>query len=221
MPELQNEQSPSEDAKTPYEALYKSASATSDDRFNAYRRLKKLDESSMMSLTCSSLSLIIVSLIQLSNFRTFKIPENLADPVTIVQNFIPIIILAISIIVTNCRYGSRAEKMHECARQLNHIKKILKEKTHLKIAWDQDYESHCENYNKIINQHDNHENIDRYTRLIDKSQKGTKNHIWVFHEVGKLAIIIFTTNIYKYNTITLLSIIWPFYIIYKCGTSTC
>ncbi|WP_157696389.1 SLATT domain-containing protein [Pseudomonas asplenii] len=82
--------------------------------------------------------------------------------INIGQNCLPIIMLALSILVSGAKYGTRAEKIHECAQALNHFKKLLKydieDSTFTPSA--ENFKNYAKRYAKIIAKHENHSKMD-------------------------------------------------------------
>lgn len=157
-----------------YLALKKSASSTANFRFNAHRRLEFLDKLSNLALIIASASLIITSI----TIELYKDKVQLDEYIYIGQLCIPIILLALSIIITNCKYGVKAEKMHECAQKLNHFSKLFDYKVAEKLKNPDfiveeyhEYKAFCEDYSKVIKDYDNHNDIDRVAQKIKETFK--------------------------------------------------
>lgn len=82
--------------------------------------------------------------------------------ITIGQNCLPIIMLALSIMISGAKYGVRAERIHDCAQALNHFKKILNFKINdagFAPSFD-DFEEQASKYAEIISKYENHSKID-------------------------------------------------------------
>lgn len=134
-------------------------SLTADYRFNTYRRLNSLEGASNVALILASTALIVVSFIvalygkQLGQAEVY---------ITIGQNCLPIVILALSIMVSGAKYGVRAEKIHDCAQALNHFKKILK--FHIEdnnfILSENKFKDYSKEYSDIIAKYENHSKLD-------------------------------------------------------------
>lgn len=149
---------------TAYEKLYKSADCTADYRFNAYRRLSFLEGASNLSLISASTALIVVSFIVALYSDTFE-KERI---ITIGQNCMPIVMLALSIMVSSAKYGSRAERMHDCAQALNHFKKIIKFKI-LQEGFSpnaDEFRKDAAKYARIISKYENHANLDMHVEKL-------------------------------------------------------
>ncbi|UUE47153.1 SLATT domain-containing protein [Pectobacterium aroidearum] len=82
--------------------------------------------------------------------------------ITIGQNCLPIIMLALSIMVSGAKYGARAEKIHDCAQSLNHLKKILNFDIHDNnfSPSAEIFKRYAEKYTRIIERHENHSKLD-------------------------------------------------------------
>lgn len=142
-----------------YEKLYKSVSCTADYRFNTFRRLNSLEGASNFALILASTALIVVSFIVALYGKNLGRNEIY---ITIGQNCLPIIILALSILVSAAKYGARAEKIHECAQSLNHFKKLLKfdiEDCNFSPSAD-NFKKYATQYSEIISRYENHSKVD-------------------------------------------------------------
>lgn len=187
-----------------YKKLLNSASCTADYRFNAYRRLSSLEGASNVALISASTALIVVSFIVALFEESLGTNQKL---ITIGQNCLPIVMLALSIMVSGAKYGSRSEKMHDCAQALNHFKKILNFKLEDPsfAPSSKDFKKEAKKYAEIISKHENHNDIDRSIEEIKKLQlcfilKIFKSPlIWIM-ERGLL--------FYFYASITLTSAAW-------------
>ena len=144
---------------TAYEKLYTSVSSTADYRFNTYRRLSSLDGAANIALILASTALIVVSFIV--TMYTGKLGRTEAI-ITIGQNCLPIVMLALSILVSGAKYGARAEKIHDCAQALNHFKKILKfDITNEDFSPSaENFKNYATQYADIISKYENHSKID-------------------------------------------------------------
>lgn len=142
-----------------YLKLYSSVNLTADYRFNSYRRLNSLEGASNVALILASTALIVVS------FIVALYSKNLGQDeiyVNIGQNCLPVIILALSILVSGAKYGARAEKIHECAQSLNHFKKLLKYDIEdgAFAPSAENFRSYAEKYAEIIAKYENHSKVD-------------------------------------------------------------
>lgn len=201
-----------------FEDLLNSITMTADDRFNADRRLQALDKSSMLALCSASASLILLSIIPMIQLQSkgntctsfLAIPENIKPIYDFIQICMPIILLALSIAVSFTKYGARAASMHACALEINKLrKKILPMGTYRSINMMHEISN---DYNTILDKYENHDQIDHnYTKhqKKSKSQKVCKLHS-LYYLVFK-----FGYNIYFYRFITISSIMWTAYVLYK------
>lgn len=204
---------------TAYKELHKSASTTADDRFNAYRRLSALDKISLYALSTSSIALIIVSIISITNLNGIKIPEEIKGITDLIQTCIPVLLLAISISVASSNYGARAARMLDSAKKLNSFAK----KIHPDIfnsACEVTYLKKCDEYAAIIEQSENHENIDHKLTLINRKKKQEesleKNQSCRIDLDSKFIAIIKNGPLYFFYLITIiLAILWIIFICIK------
>lgn len=144
---------------TPYKKLYTSVSLTTDYRFNTHARLSSLEGVSNLALILASTALIIVSFIVTLYEEEIKRAEVF---ITIGQHCLPIIILALSIMVSGAKYGVRAEKIHDCAQALNHFKKNLNfdinDDSFLPSAYN--FKKYTSQYREILAKYENHSKLD-------------------------------------------------------------
>lgn len=197
-----------------YEKLRKSASSTANFRFNAARRLDFLDRFSNLALIMASSALIITSIA----IELLKSKVLIADYISIGQLCIPVLLLALSILVTNCKYGVRAEKMHDCAQKLNHYSKLFEYKVSEKNETTQytpeeyiEYKGFCEEYARVLNDYDNHCDIDRTSQKIkDILGKGA-----ITSPFKDLIAFVFNISFvgYFYFLINIASIYWVWHVL--------
>lgn len=187
-----------------YKKLLKSASDTADYRFNAYRRLLRLEHASNLALISASTALIVVSVIVALYSNELGQYEKI---ITIGQNCMPVIMLAVSIMVSGAKYGTRAEKMHECAQALNHLKKLFNFKIQ-KEAFDPTFDEFNKDslkYARVISKFDNHSDADMYVEKVRLWFKG-KYISWLV--VIPVEIIEKGWIYYCYATVSILSLAW-------------
>lgn len=82
--------------------------------------------------------------------------------ITIGQNCLPIIMLALSILVSGAKYGARAEKIHDCAQSLNHFKKLLRfdiEDSSFSPS-SENFRQYATQYAEILAKYENHSKVD-------------------------------------------------------------
>ena len=193
-----------------YEKLYKSVSCTADYRFNTYRRLNSLEGASNFALILASTALIVVSFIVALYGKNLGVNEIY---ITIGQNCLPIIILALSILVSAAKYGTRAEKIHECAQSLNHFKKLLKfdmEDCNFSPTAD-NFKKYATQYSEIISKYENHSKVDSNIEILRIAKLST---------IPKLLIELLAGIIgrgmlyYFYLSMSFMSVAWMFLGIY-------
>jgi len=193
-----------------YEKLYKSVSCTADYRFNTYSRLNELEGASNFSLILASAALIVVSFVVALYGKNLGCNEIY---ITIGQNCLPIIILALSILVSAAKYGARAEKIHECAQSLNHFKKLLKfdiEDCNFSPSAD-NFKRHATQYSEIISKYENHSKVDS----ISESIRIAKLPLIPKPLIELLAGIVGKGMLYYfYLSMSLMSFAWMFFGIY-------
>ena len=185
-------------------------SCTADYRFNAYRRLDSLEGASNVALILASTALIVVSFIVI--LYTGKLGKE-ETYLTIGQNCLPIIMLALSILVSGAKYGARAEKIHHCAQSLNHLKKLLKfdieDSCYLRSS--ENFKTYATQYAEIIGKYENHSKVDS----IIESLRAISNA-----NILKIPLELMTGLIgrgllyYFYLLISVMSVCWMFLGIY-------
>lgn len=187
-----------------YKKLFASASCTADYRFNAYRRLLRLEHASNLALISASTALIVVSVIVAIYSNELG---QYGQIITIGQNCMPVVMLAVSIMVSGARYGTRAEKMHECAQALNHLKKIF----NFKIQ-NEEFEPKFDEFNKdslkyarIISKYDNHSDADVY---VEKVRSWFKDKYISWLAVIPIEIIEKGWVYYCYAAVSISSLAW-------------
>lgn len=187
-----------------FDKLYNSASCTADYRFNTYRRLSSLDGAANIALILASTALIVVSFIVAMYAGKLGRTETI---ITIGQNCLPIVMLALSILVSGAKYGSRAEKIHDCAQALNHFKKILKYEISSTqfVPTTQKFIEFANQYAEIISKYENHSKIDLSIESIRKI-----NSPLILKPVLELIASIFGRGLlyYFYLFISITSICW-------------
>ena len=163
-----------------YRKLYESVSLTTDYRFNTYRRLSSLEGASNVSLILASTALIVVSFIVALYSGELGRGEAY---ITIGQNCWPIIMLALSIMVSGAKYGARAERIHDCAQALNNFKKILNFKINYSgfVPSVDDFEKQATTYAEILSKYENHSKVDSNIELVrSKKIPAILNLLWEF-----------------------------------------
>ena len=109
--------------------------------------------------------------------------------------------------VSGAKYGSRAEKMHECAQSLNHFKKIINFKAQCNNFTPTllEFQKDSIKYSRIISKYDNHDDSDRRTEKIRKFFKGI-NCSWL--AVIPIALVEKGWIYYFYSAVSLSSAAW-------------
>lgn len=148
-----------------FHKLYGRVSKTAASRFNASRRLRIHNAASLWTISLFSLGLILVSLLQ-----ALSLPMPYPDKiVNLVQVFLSITILVISVILTMNNYGIRAERFHACGLEMNEIALRL-ERVEREDGTIEDYNAFADEYGEILRRYDNHEQIDFMFMKLQKPQ---------------------------------------------------
>ncbi len=90
---------------------------TKGSRFNAYRRLAKKNSTLKFVTSCSSIHLLAISILQLSNLVT--ISENQSRWLSFISIIISIIILAYGLYENGKEHGLKSERHHSCGIELD------------------------------------------------------------------------------------------------------
>jgi len=172
--------------------------------------LNSLEGASNFALILASTALIVVSFIVALYGKNLGVNEIY---ITIGQNCLPIIILALSILVSAAKYGTRAEKIHECAQSLNHFKKLLKfdmEDCNFSPTAD-NFKKYATQYSEIISKYENHSKVDSNIEILRIAKLST---------IPKLLIELLAGIIgrgmlyYFYLSMSFMSVAWMFLGIY-------
>jgi hypothetical protein len=168
---------------------------TSYTRFEASKRLKKINFMSFISTTIASLGLILIPLLDLS-----KVNQSFDDTtLTCFQLFLAVSVLVYSSSISTANYQIRAKEFLDCADRIKNLITILEVKI-LKKEEINFLEIESE-YRAILNHSENHEDIDYikgealYTKAINKGlnrdqKHETKKTLWKFwtHTKDKIKI---------------------------------
>ena len=90
---------------------------TKGSRFNAYRRLAKKNSTLTFVTSCSSIHLLAISIIQLTNLVT--ISTNQSQWLSFISIIISIIILAYGLYENGKEHGLKSERHHSCGIELD------------------------------------------------------------------------------------------------------
>ena len=163
---------PDPPAEPTYNKLYARISKTAAARFYASRRLKAHNTISLWTISFFSLGLILISLLQ-----ALSLPLGVSDKlINLVQVFLSVAILIISIIITMSNYGVRGEQFHACGLELSDmalkVERIENEPCNQEL-----YDKLADDYGNVLKRYANHETIDY---LLMKTQK------YEFYRLGHL-----------------------------------
>ena len=138
-----------------FEELYDRAQKTANSRFNAHRRLTHHNNASLWTISCFSIGLIVIPLIQTFGLETrFSSEYN-----SFIQVVLAIVILVISIILNMTNFAVRADKIHACGMALNTFSRKVHKCTREPYE-SNDYDRLVNEYEGILQQYENHSNID-------------------------------------------------------------
>ena len=151
------------------EELFHVFMATKGARFNSHRRL--LAKANLSNLTISLLTayVIIINLLGLMKINGTT-PLN-SDFVALLTTALSILILVFSQIESSYEYKLKAEKYHECAKEIGALYYELRDIQHKKdsdINKEPLYSNLRERYTQIISRYDNHNNIDYFRFMLQR-----------------------------------------------------
>lgn len=141
--------------------LYGRVQKTANTRFNAHRRLIHHNNASLWTITCFSMGLIFIPLIE-----TFGLESRFSDEYSsFIQVILAITILVISIILNMTNFSVRADRIHNCGMVLNSFARIVHRHVNDNSTPDV-YDQLVKKYDEILQKHENHANIDYlFTKL--------------------------------------------------------
>ena len=214
-----------------YKKLYDKINKTSRMRFYAQSRLNRHNQLSLWFIIIFSLVIILFSLISIYSFNInietinnkLKYKEDFIELSLI---FFSIFILTISTALTMSNFGVRAEKFHDCGKELSSLAIKLNEIVNDTERQNPDqYKEYSDKYELILSKYDNHKPIDYKTYIIfyyyDNQQKvrvdtdSKKECNLINFEYFSLFVKYHLSNIVEYLVYWILGIIlvvWLFFI---------
>ena len=162
-----------------YDTLWKTRSA----RFNSFRRIKRVYNTSSVALFLASIYIISINLLLLSDMFT---SDNADKNVTIANVVLSIFILALGLYLKGQNYQKQYIDYHNSGKKINSLYGKLKSIKN-EEAWNTDISEIIQEYNTIIEYEDlNHSDFDYKKVLISESKEGFSGTDIAY-------------NIYKYN----------------------
>ncbi|WP_405632880.1 SLATT domain-containing protein [Pseudoalteromonas sp. Ld20] len=129
---------------------------TKGSRFNAYRRLAKKNSTLTFVTSCSSIHLLAISILQLTNLVT--ISANQSQWLSFISIIISIIILAYGLYENGKEHGLKSERHHSCGIELDGCYSKLQ---FIKVDEIEKVTAIADKYNQITAKYLlNHETID-------------------------------------------------------------
>lgn len=176
--------------KTPLcDDLLRTMRITTNSRFEAAKRLKRINSICFLSTTLASLGLILIPLLDLAGHNKVFSSETL----TVVQIFLAVCVLVYSSAISTANYSGRSNDFLQCG---DSIKKLVNNFKHDMLNIKEDEKGLLKKYNKLyaksLKGTENHEDIDylRALNLYNKKQN-------ISEEVKKGEIISVLTFPYK------------------------
>lgn len=140
---------------TPLGELYRRLRLTAGARFNAARRLTRHDTLAQWSLALSSVALVGLGLVHALGIETALSPRAL----NVIQVILAVLVLVTSLLISRDNFALRADRMHRCGIALNTLKRRMEPR--LAMTHDESFfQSVSEEYDRILNEHENHEPVD-------------------------------------------------------------
>lgn len=127
-------------------------------RFKAAKRLERHHKMSQWTVTISSVSLLIIPLVQVFGEAT----DYSAAQLNVIQSLLAVAVLVFSLLMSLGNHGVKSDQMHRCGMELNDL--------HRNIGLDEslDVKSLIIKYNIILDRYGNHENIDYLMMRLSK-----------------------------------------------------
>ena len=151
-----------------FEELYDRVQKTANSRFFAHDRLRHHQSVSLWTITCFSMGLIFVPLIQ-----TFGLEARFSTAFTsFTQVVLAIVILVISVLLNMANFAVRADRIHQCGMVLNALARKIHRHINEKTEGE-DYDSLVKDYDHILQKYENHSRIDYLF---------TKNHMTNYYK---------------------------------------
>lgn len=156
--------------------LLRTMRITTNARFEAAKRLKRINSICFLSTTLASLGLILIPLLDISGHN--KVFDN--NTLTVFQIFLAVCVLVYSATISTANFSVRSKEFLECGDK---IKAIVNDfKLHLIDVKDLDQppalKNYTEQYSKILIGTENHEDVD-YLRSLslynEKEKRKDKN----------------------------------------------
>jgi hypothetical protein len=143
--------------REPFNELYRRAFITARIRFKSARRLSFHQKMTKWSMTIASIALIAMPLSQLLGID----PMFDVKLLTLLEIIYAVVVLAISLIISQDDFATRSERMHRCGLELSNIYREIE--PYRNNTWDRKlYEQFSKAYDNTLAQHENHDDIDFY-----------------------------------------------------------
>lgn len=143
------------DLEPPVQRLHRTVQTVMHARFHGSHRLNRHQSLSMWAIAFSSIFLIVLPLL-----ATLGLEVNISEGwLTISQVTVAILILVVSIQVNGSRFGTRAQEMYRCGRELSALKReiyhlLLNNSDEAKVRAAQ------RAYDDILSRYENHSYLD-------------------------------------------------------------
>lgn len=190
------------------QTLYSTIWITRGARFQAYKRLKKIDALSTWTINLLSIYITGIGLLALAPPDGLKYIES--KTWTILISVFSILIMVISLLESSKKYASMADKMHSCAKELSTIYHRVSVLRNSQVS-DQDLLSLISSYQEIIDRYDdNHKDVDfEYFKAYNWKEFGINQFVAFFTRMR----IVITSYILFYAVMILpviyMYINWP------------
>jgi hypothetical protein len=184
--------------------LHRRVSVTAGARFQASRRLARQAKFAQWTIALLSVVLVFVSLVP-----ALGLPTEISTPyLNAIQVGLAVLVLVYSLLIGMDNYSVRADKMHRCGMELGRVERKLQ--TFLtREGTDANYESLSEQYFEILNQYENHEDVDygfqQLTALRKKHKEFFSKPYW--NEVLPVAVSTYVRYWVGFSHYVILSLI--------------
>lgn len=153
------------------EKLLKTMEITTDARFKAGDRLKRLHKLSFITTTIISLGLILIPLLNSAGHNIVFSDSTLNS----FQIFLAVCVLVFSVATSTAKYELRSKEFFDCADQIKSVCQDLK-LAMIEGAENVKLDDFEKKYREILNGTESHENIDYLEAYKKRKIKESENH---------------------------------------------
>lgn len=193
------------------EKLLGDLKSTSKSRFQAARRLEKVDRLSQWTINLISLELILIPTLTLSG----AIKSN--PYITSYSVFAPVFILFFSVSQSAEKYSLRAHQMHECGMRVNKLRRQIAS-SDVSMITSTFFKECLDAYDDVLRDYPNHDTVDYLSSEYELNFKGKGFTRYFTLDYFRLSHARLMTYLGFYLTLAIFLIIPPLaYILYLYG----